>query len=159
METSHYMIEYNHFDHPPQGKFEPFREQKLLNCIVRTPGARKFYHTLKKEFGTLAFCRRWIDRLGETRYLGHLKVSFILFYYWIVNNINYSNCAMPAGWTRTRPCATLRAVSPHSMSIRSWWDRHARRWCPRVTIIEWSCIPNERIKRMKQTQSKYKDWL
>jgi len=58
METSHYMIEYNHFDHPPQ---------------VRTPGARKFYHTLKKEFGTLAFCRRWIDRLGETRYLGHLK--------------------------------------------------------------------------------------
>jgi len=58
METSHYMIEYNHFDHPPQ---------------VRTPGARKFYHLLKKEFGTLAFCRRWIDRLGETRYLGHLK--------------------------------------------------------------------------------------
>ena len=43
---------------------------------VRTPGARKFFHLLKKEFGTLAFCRRWIDRLGETRYLGHLKVSF-----------------------------------------------------------------------------------
>jgi len=58
MDCSHYMIEYNHFDHPPQ---------------VRTPGARKFFHLLKKQFGTLAFCRRWIDRLGETRYLGHLK--------------------------------------------------------------------------------------
>merc|ERR1712131_506300 len=58
MDCSHYMIEYNHIDHPPQ---------------VRTPGARKFFHLLKKEFGTLAFCRRWIDRLGETRYLGHLK--------------------------------------------------------------------------------------
>ena len=43
---------------------------------VRTPGARKFFHLLKKEFGTLAFCRRWIDRLGETRYLGHLKVKY-----------------------------------------------------------------------------------
>merc|ERR1719443_1333682 len=43
MDCSHYMIEYNHFDHPPQ---------------VRTPGARKFYHALKKQFGTLAFCRR-----------------------------------------------------------------------------------------------------
>ena len=96
METSHYMIEYNHFDHPPQGKyfelviilqstFYCYFNHRILNSanqytksnilmLVRTPGARKFYHLLKKEFGTLAFCRRWIDRLGETRYLGHLKV-------------------------------------------------------------------------------------
>jgi len=58
MECSHYMIEYNHINETP---------------YVRTPGARKFFYTLKKNFGTLAFCRRWVDRLGETRYLGHLK--------------------------------------------------------------------------------------
>jgi len=58
MDCSHYMIEYNHVNETP---------------YVRTPGARKFFYTLKKNFGTLAFCRRWVDRLGETRYLGHLK--------------------------------------------------------------------------------------
>ena len=60
MDCSHYMIEYNSINDTPQ---------------VRTGGARKLFHTLKKNFGTLAFCRRWIDRLGETRYLGNLKVS------------------------------------------------------------------------------------
>ena len=49
-------------------------------------GTRQFYHLLKKEFGTLAFCRRWIDRLGETRYLGHLKVTFhFVFAYSLVS--------------------------------------------------------------------------
>lgn len=28
---------------------------------------------INKNFGTLAFCRRWVDRLGETRYLMALK--------------------------------------------------------------------------------------
>jgi len=59
MDCSHYMIEYNRVNETP---------------YVRTQGARRFFHLLKREFGTLAFCRRWVDRLGETRYLGHLKV-------------------------------------------------------------------------------------
>lgn len=58
MDCSHYMIEYNRVNETP---------------YVRTQGARRFFHLLKREFGTLAFCRRWVDRLGETRYLGHLK--------------------------------------------------------------------------------------
>ena len=28
---------------------------------------------IEKHFGTLAFCRRWVDRLGETKYLMSLK--------------------------------------------------------------------------------------
>ncbi|KAJ8301454.1 hypothetical protein KUTeg_020441 [Tegillarca granosa] len=56
METSHYMknFEVGHV---------PLRVQKskqLLNCI-------------NQNFSTLAFCRRWLDRLGQTKYLMALK--------------------------------------------------------------------------------------
>lgn len=30
-------------------------------------------NTINKNFGTLAFCRRWLDRLGETKYIMALK--------------------------------------------------------------------------------------
>ncbi|EUB63654.1 Methionine aminopeptidase [Echinococcus granulosus] len=34
---------------------------------------RQLLATIDKHFGTLAFCRRWLDRLGETKYLMGLK--------------------------------------------------------------------------------------
>ena len=40
---------------------------------LRLPTAKKLLNTLQREFGTLAFCRRYLDRIGETRYLGALK--------------------------------------------------------------------------------------
>ncbi|CAL2038741.1 unnamed protein product [Caenorhabditis brenneri] len=58
METSHYMKNFELADEKI-----PLRLQKskgLLNLI-------------DKNFGTLAFCRRWIDRTGETKYLMALK--------------------------------------------------------------------------------------
>lgn len=58
MECSHYMKEYyDHTDHPA---LRLARSKGLLNVI-------------NKNFGTLAFCRRWLDRLGETKYLMALK--------------------------------------------------------------------------------------
>jgi len=58
METSHYM---KNFD--------------LANSHVniRLPRAKRLLHIITENFGTLAFCRRWIDRLGETKYLMALK--------------------------------------------------------------------------------------
>uniref|UniRef100_A0A8R1DRX6 Methionine aminopeptidase 2 n=1 Tax=Caenorhabditis japonica TaxID=281687 RepID=A0A8R1DRX6_CAEJA len=58
MECSHYMKNFELADEKI-----PLRLQKskgLLNLI-------------DKNFSTLAFCRRWIDRLGETKYLMALK--------------------------------------------------------------------------------------
>lgn len=57
-ECSHYMIEKDMITFQPQ---------------VRTQKARQLAGMLKKNFGTLAWCRRWVDRLGESRYLGALK--------------------------------------------------------------------------------------
>jgi methionyl aminopeptidase len=35
--------------------------------------AKALLNTITKNFGTLAFCRRYLDRLGETKYLMGLK--------------------------------------------------------------------------------------
>ena len=40
---------------------------------LRLPTAKKLLSTIQREFGTLAFCRRYLDRIGETRYLGALS--------------------------------------------------------------------------------------
>ena len=35
--------------------------------------AKSLLGTINKHFDTLAFCRRWLDRAGETKYLMGLK--------------------------------------------------------------------------------------
>ncbi|KAG0711849.1 Methionine aminopeptidase 2 [Chionoecetes opilio] len=56
METSHYMKNYD-VGHVP---LRLSKSKHLLNVI-------------NQNFGTLAFCRRWLDRLGESKYLMALK--------------------------------------------------------------------------------------
>jgi len=56
MECSHYMKNFD-VGHVP----------------LRLPKAKSLLGTIQKHFGTLAFCRRWLDRAGETKYLMALK--------------------------------------------------------------------------------------
>lgn len=56
MDCSHYM---KNFD----AGHIPLRLQK----------SKQLLSTINKHFGTLAFCRRWVDRTGETKYLLALK--------------------------------------------------------------------------------------
>lgn len=60
MEVSHYMLKFGVDIGRCQGMLRLARSKKLL-------------YTIKNNFGTLAFCRRWLDRLGEERYLMGLK--------------------------------------------------------------------------------------
>ena len=50
MECSHYMKNFD-VGHVP----------------LRLQKSKQLLNTVNKHFGTLAFCRRWLDRLGETR--------------------------------------------------------------------------------------------
>ncbi|CAO1625316.1 unnamed protein product [Sympodiomycopsis kandeliae] len=43
------------------------------NPPLRVASARPLLHTINKNFGTLPFCRRYLDRLGEKNYLLGLK--------------------------------------------------------------------------------------
>ncbi|KAJ3096943.1 Methionine aminopeptidase 2 [Phlyctochytrium planicorne] len=56
LECSHYMKRYD-VQHVP----------------LRLPRAKQLLNTITKNFGTLAFCRRYLDRVGETKYLMALK--------------------------------------------------------------------------------------
>ncbi|WKY04278.1 hypothetical protein Q1695_005345 [Nippostrongylus brasiliensis] len=58
MECSHYMK-----------NFELAEE----HIPLRLPRSKALLNTIDKNFGTLAFCRRWVDRLGENKYLMALK--------------------------------------------------------------------------------------
>lgn len=40
---------------------------------LRLPRAKQLLATINKNFSTLAFCRRYLDRIGETKYLMALK--------------------------------------------------------------------------------------
>jgi methionyl aminopeptidase len=41
--------------------------------FLRLQRAKTLLNTINQNFGTLAFCRRWLDRLGESKYLMGLK--------------------------------------------------------------------------------------
>ena len=41
--------------------------------LSRLPRAKHLLNVINENFGTLAFCRRWLDRLGESKYLMALK--------------------------------------------------------------------------------------
>ena len=56
MECSHYMKEFN----APKAPLKYKQSKSLLNCI-------------NNNFSTLAWCRRWVEDLGETNYLIGLK--------------------------------------------------------------------------------------
>lgn len=56
MECSHYMKNFD-VGHVP----------------LRMAKAKQLLGVINKNFGTLAFCRRWLDRTGETKYLMALK--------------------------------------------------------------------------------------
>ncbi|GFQ95033.1 methionine aminopeptidase 2 [Trichonephila clavata] len=56
MEVSHYMKNYE-IGHVP----------------LRLSRSKQLLKVINQNFGTLAFCRRWLDRLGQTKYLMGLK--------------------------------------------------------------------------------------
>lgn len=59
MECSHYMRNWD--------------SSNLPASAVRLPRARQLLGTIQKHFGTLAFCKRYLERIGEEKYLLALK--------------------------------------------------------------------------------------
>jgi len=40
---------------------------------IKNANAKKLYNVIKKNFGTLAFCRRWLEQVGEVKHRPALK--------------------------------------------------------------------------------------
>lgn len=45
------------------------------NRPLRLASAKKILSVINREFGTIPFCRRYLDRLGETNYLLGVSLS------------------------------------------------------------------------------------
>jgi methionine aminopeptidase len=75
-ECSHYMMEFDR-EHVP----------------LRMKGARQLLTCIDKNFSTLAFCKRWLDRIGEKRCE---RLVFV--------------CAVVCVCACVRVCACLRAL-------------------------------------------------
>lgn len=52
---------------------KPTQLTKSTNLKPSLPRAKQLLNTINKNFGTLAFCRRYLDRVGETKYALALK--------------------------------------------------------------------------------------
>lgn len=50
---------------------EEYAEVSLvkIDTLCRLTTAKSLLKTINNQFGTLAFCRRYLDRIGETKYL------------------------------------------------------------------------------------------
>lgn len=60
LETSHYMMNFGFSKSQATGR-------------LRTSAAKHLFNTINTNFGTLAFCKRYLDRLGEVKYQLALK--------------------------------------------------------------------------------------
>lgn len=56
MECSHYMKVFD-----------------VKHVPLKLPGAKNLLNHINKHYGTLAFCRKWLDQAGETKHLAGLK--------------------------------------------------------------------------------------
>lgn len=45
----------------------------IVFFFFRLARSKQLLNVINQNFGTLAFCRRWLDRLGQTKYLMALK--------------------------------------------------------------------------------------
>lgn len=126
MDTSHYM---KNFDAP----FVPLRLQ----------ASQKLLGTVNKNFGTLAFCKRWLDRLGATKYQMALKDlcdkgKFLVFqeYILFISILIYLLFIhIQEFLTRTHHYVILKDVILHSLSTLLYLDQHARKSLAKEMII------------------------
>lgn len=68
---------------------------------IRLPKAKQLFNTITKNFGTLPWCRRYLDRIGESKYLSEFLASFDMSV-WGNNEANL----VP----RPRPIVSLKAL-------------------------------------------------
>ena len=122
MECSHYMKAYD-VGHVP---LRTTREKQLLSHI-------------DKHFGTLAWCRRWLDDSGESKYMMALKHLYVFRWVslcfgllhsvliYISLSLPPSTVATRTSSAHTRRCATRKVAIRPSMSILFCCDQRARR--------------------------------
>lgn len=101
METSHYA-----------------KKADAPNVALRVSSARTLLNSITKNFGTLPFCRRYLDRLGHEKYL--LGVSGLDVMFESSYKANYDSLTIlcpVALWRHIHLCVTLKDLSPRNLNM------------------------------------------
>lgn len=120
----------------------------MQTLSYRLAKSKHLLNVINQNFGTLAFCRRWLDRLGETKYLMALKdlcdkvwcgwCPFLLYsltwsiivigtcknIVWSFKSVYFSRVLL----THTLPCVMWRAATLLSSSTPLSSAPLVRRW-------------------------------
>jgi methionyl aminopeptidase len=59
--------------------------------------ARRLHKTIRENFGTLVFCRRYLDRLGLERYLAGVSITILALRKSVHTNAQQMNCLVSNG--------------------------------------------------------------
>lgn len=86
-------LECSHYGKIPEAEFKPLRLKK----------ARELLQHIDKNFGTLAWCRRWIEDQGQEKYLAALKNL-------VDSGSQYHSIALPHDNSLDEWCATTEIV-------------------------------------------------
>lgn len=102
METSHYA-----------------KKPGAPNVPLRVSSARSLLSSISKNFGTLPFCRRYLDRLGHEKYLLGVRHSLSSS---VKENPRLTSHSLTISCQAVssrliRPCATLRAPLRRNLSM------------------------------------------
>lgn len=111
MECSHYMKNFD-VGHVP----------------IRLPRTKHLLNVINENFGTLAFCRRWLDRLGESKYLMALK--------------NLCDLGIVDPYP---PYVTLKDHIQHSLNIPYFCVQHVKKLSAEETTIKLSPKPPQHL--------------
>ena len=128
------------------------------DAFVRLTTAKSLLNTINKNFGTLPFCRRYLDRIGEQRYLLAVSCSARSAIPWftdIVVKLNHlvqqgivqdypplydQKGAMTAQFVSTVLCPVICVNTDRVLffrrSTRSYYVPHGRRWSAGATTTE-----------------------
>lgn len=98
---------------------------------LRMAKSKSLLNTIEKNFGTLAFCRRWLDRAGETKYLMYF-VEFTLSFWEIIIIIHIKGLwkiyVMLVLWIHIHRCVIWKVAIQLNLSIRLFWDQHVKKF-------------------------------
>ena len=107
---------------------------------LRLPRAKALLATIDREFGTLAFCRRFLDRLGETKYLMALKNlcdagAGCCVWAWCVLRVPCRCARWPCVCVDSSPATRAQRACPHRPPKHTKQKKSRRRRRRRRRII------------------------
>ena len=93
------------------------RNTNAQHVDLRLSSAKSLLSVINKNFGSLPFCRRYLDRIGQEKYLLGVSATSLRKRYMVLTGSSSTTWSTTTSSRRTRPCVTRRARTRPSMNM------------------------------------------